>query len=180
MVNWESSLPVPSIDPGLCNGCGLCVQICPNKVLLLKESIAVVVKPDACIYIGHCENICPTHAISRLFQIVFIHEEEKQMQSTFYPDWHEKAVFSSEGPKPQVLAENEKLKVIIGSLEPGQKIPPHPEAQAVYHFLEGNGWMTVDGERYSVHTGATVITAQGVARGVEADTRLVFLAVRIA
>lgn len=180
MLNWESSLPVPSIDSGLCNGCGLCVQVCPNKVLLLKESIAVVVKPDACTYVGHCEDICPTQAISRLFQIIFIRKEEQLMQSLFYPNWHEKAVFSSDSPKPQILAENEKVKVIIGSLEAGQKIPSHPEAQAVYHFLEGKGWMTVDGERYAVHTGATVITTEGATRGVEADTRLVFLAVRIA
>ncbi len=102
------------------------------------------------------------------------------MESLFYPDWQEQVVFSPEGPQPQTLIENEKLKVIIAGLEAGQKIPPHPEAWAVYHFLEGGGWMTVDDDRYPVGPGATVITPEGAKRGVEAETRLIFLATRIA
>ena len=102
------------------------------------------------------------------------------MEPTLYPDWHEQAVFSPSGPQPQILAENEKFKLIMGSLESNQMIPPHPEALAVYHFLEGSGWMTVDDERYPVRAGATVITPEGARRGVEAEIRLVFFAVRIA
>ena len=102
------------------------------------------------------------------------------MKSIFYPNWQEKVVFSPEGPQPQILVENNKLKAIIAGLEAGQKIPSHPEALAVYHFLEGTGWMTVDDERYPVSTGATVITPAGAKRGVEAEIRLVFLATRIA
>jgi quercetin dioxygenase-like cupin family protein len=78
------------------------------------------------------------------------------------------------------LAEDEKQKTILGGLEAGQRIPVHPEALAVYHFLEGTGWMIVDDDRYPVSPGATVITPEGSKRGVEAKTRLVFLAVRIA
>lgn len=104
----------------------------------------------------------------------------KLMQATYFPDWQEKVTFSTGGPKPQILIENDKLKVIIGSLKAGQIIPAHPEALAVYHFLEGVGWMTVDDERYEVKSGATVITPQGAIRGIEAKTQLVFLAVRIA
>lgn len=102
------------------------------------------------------------------------------MKSMFYPNWQEKVIFSPESPQPQILVENEKLKVIIAGLEVGQKIPPHPDAWAVYHFLEGAGWMIVDDERYPVSSGATVITPEGANRGVEAVTRLVFLATRIA
>ena len=101
------------------------------------------------------------------------------MTSLVYPNWQEKVVFSPDGPQPQILVENEKLKVIVAGLEIGQKIPPHPEAQAVYHFLDGTGWMTVDDERYPVRPGATVITSAGAKRGIEAETRLAFLAVRI-
>lgn len=78
------------------------------------------------------------------------------------------------------LLEDDKIKVILAGLEPGQKIPVHPEAQAVYHFLEGTGWMTVDGERIAVSSGATVFTPAGAARGMEAETRLAFLAMRVA
>ncbi|MBZ0307722.1 MAG: cupin domain-containing protein, partial [Anaerolineae bacterium] len=123
--------------------------------------------------------ICPVQAISRPFLITFV-KEENSVNSIFYSNWQEKVVFSTGGPQPQILAENEKLKVIIGSLEVGHKIPPHPEALAVYHFLEGTGWVIVDDERYPVNPGAIVITPEGAKRGVEAETRLVFLAVRIA
>ncbi|MAU12916.1 MAG: hypothetical protein CL607_24055 [Anaerolineaceae bacterium] len=101
------------------------------------------------------------------------------MKSIFYPNWQEKVVFSTEGPQPQILVENEKLKVIIAGLEAGQKIPSHPEALAVYHFLEGTGWMTVDDEQHLVSSGAIVITPAGAKRGIEAETRLVFVATRI-
>ncbi len=102
------------------------------------------------------------------------------MQTVFVPNWRDQAVFSPDGPHPQVLVQTDKLKAIIGSLEAGQVIPSHPEALAVYHFLEGSGWMTVDDERYPVLSGTIIITPEGAARGVEADTRLVFLAARIA
>jgi quercetin dioxygenase-like cupin family protein len=101
------------------------------------------------------------------------------MKSMFFPSWEQKVVYGGVRPQPEILGEDEKIKVIVAGLEPGQQIPPHPEALAVYHFLEGTGWMTVDDESYPVHSGATVITAQNAARGVEAETRLVFLAVRI-
>ena len=102
------------------------------------------------------------------------------MTSIQCPNWNEKVVYSAGGPQPQVLVENEKLKVLIAGLEPGQVIPPHPESWAVYHFLEGTGWMRVDGERLAVEPGATVITPAGSARGIEAETRLAFLATRVA
>jgi quercetin dioxygenase-like cupin family protein len=95
-------------------------------------------------------------------------------------DWRDKIVFAAEGPQPQILTENDKLKVILAGLETGQRIPPHPEAAAVYHILEGTGWMIVDGERLAVGPGATVIMPAGTVRGVEATTRLAFLATRIA
>jgi quercetin dioxygenase-like cupin family protein len=95
-------------------------------------------------------------------------------------DWKEKVVYSTAGPQPQVLLENEKIKVLIAGLEPGQMIPPHPSTLAVYHFLDGTGWMRVDGERFAIGSGATVIAPAGSARGIEAETRLAFLATRVA
>lgn len=101
-------------------------------------------------------------------------------ETLHYPDWEEEVVFSDEGPQPTILLEDDKIKVIVAGLKPGQGIPVHPEAQAMYHFLEGSGWMTVDGERIAVGLGATVFTPAGAARGMEAETRLAFLATRIA
>ncbi len=94
-------------------------------------------------------------------------------------DWREQVVYSPEGPRPVVLTQNEKAKVVLAGLEPGQVIPPRPEVYGVFHCLEGQGWMEVDGERLPFNAGATVIVPEGGARGVEAETRLAFLAVRI-
>ena len=103
------------------------------------------------------------------------------MQKTLtVPRWEEKVVFSDTGPKPQFLWEDEKLKVIFGGLKAGQAIPPHPEALAVYHFLAGEGVMMVDQEQYAVKAGTTVIVPKGAKRGINAETRLAFLAVRVA
>lgn len=103
------------------------------------------------------------------------------MSSTLlYPNWREKVVFSAQGVQPQVLWDDGKLKGLLAGLEPGQALPPHPEHLAMYHFLEGTGWMTVDGERYAVGAGATLFVPEGGVRGVEAESRLVFLAARVA
>jgi quercetin dioxygenase-like cupin family protein len=97
-----------------------------------------------------------------------------------YPDWRDQVIFAPDGPRPHVLAEEGRLKVIVAGLQPGQRIPEHPEAAAVYHFLDGCGWMQVDGERIAVQAGSTVITPAGARRGVEAETALAFLAARAA
>ena len=100
-------------------------------------------------------------------------------KSVSYPNWRDKITFSSEGPSPQVLLENEKVKVVLAGLRARQSIPPHPETQGVFECLEGTGWMTVDGERIPFNAGATVIVPVGASRGIEAETQLVFLAVRV-
>ncbi len=102
------------------------------------------------------------------------------MAPTLCLNWKDKVVYSAAGPEPQVLIENEQLKVVIGGLEAGQAIPPHPESWGVFHFLDGTGWMRVDGQRIAVGPGATIIVPAGSARGIEAETRLAFLATRVA
>lgn len=101
------------------------------------------------------------------------------MATIHYPDWKEKVVFAPDRPRPQVLMENERLKVVLAGLEAGQKIPPHPEVQGVFTVLEGNGWMVLDAERIPISQGTIVYAPPGSVRGFEATTRLVFLAVRV-
>lgn len=102
------------------------------------------------------------------------------MTQNLFPHWKDSVVYSPTGPQPQQLIETGKLRVIVAGLEPGQKIPVHPEAAAMYHFLAGTGWMTVDDERLAVGPGATVVMPAGAQRGVEAETRLAFVAARAA
>ena len=100
------------------------------------------------------------------------------MPVLFFPSVVEQVVFDSAGPRPQFLVDSEKLKVVVAGLEPGQQIPAHPEALAVYHFLAGEGVMTVNGEEFVVTAGATVIAPPGAARGMHAGSRLIFLAAK--
>ena len=101
------------------------------------------------------------------------------METMVYHDWRELVTFSAEGPQPHVLLADERLKVVVAGLLPGQLIPSHPESLGVFHILEGNGWMTVAGERLAIEAGATVIVPDGVARGLEAQTQLAFMATRV-
>lgn len=96
----------------------------------------------------------------------------------FYANWRDHVVFSKEGPQPQVLIETDKFKSVLVGLEAGQKLPQHAGGAAMYHILEGNGWMSVNGERHAVQAGATAIVPEGAERGIEATTRLAFIAAR--
>ena len=57
---------VPRVNEETCAGCGLCVQICGDRVLLLADGKA---KPGSgmllgCIGCGQCAAICPTGSIT--------------------------------------------------------------------------------------------------------------------
>jgi len=59
------------IDGDLCNGCGLCVTVCPTGTILLREDKAIAAGGES-ILCGHCEAVCPQEAIR-------IHEIDKEM-----------------------------------------------------------------------------------------------------
>lgn len=50
------------IDKDLCNGCGLCVDVCPTGTLSLRDEKATTSGRDS-IFCGHCEAVCPVQAI---------------------------------------------------------------------------------------------------------------------
>jgi len=51
------------IDTDICNGCGLCVEVCPSMTLSMVDGVAKVTGNDS-IHCGHCAAICPEGAIT--------------------------------------------------------------------------------------------------------------------
>jgi thioredoxin reductase (NADPH) len=71
-----TSIFLPQINFDNCIGCELCVRACPQQVLGLVNKVAAIVNPEACTYSGVCQEICPTEAITLVYEIVFFREEE--------------------------------------------------------------------------------------------------------
>ena len=71
MGERRSRLVAPIIDETRCDGCGLCVDLCSTEALALRGGKVVVVNPEACLYEGVCEDICPQGAIARPFEVIF-------------------------------------------------------------------------------------------------------------
>ena len=97
------------------------------------------------------------------------------MPDIYFPDVKSKAVFAADGPKPQFIFDTPQFKALVVGLEAGGQIPVHAGEAAMYHFLEGEGLMTVDEEAFVIKPGVTVVTPSGAKRGMNAKTRVVFL-----
>ena len=97
------------------------------------------------------------------------------MSDIYFPETKMKAVFAADGPKPQFLFDTPKFKALVVGLEAGQQIPVHAGEAAMYHFLEGEGLMTVDEENFAIKPGVTIVVPSGAKRGMNAKTRVVFL-----
>ena len=53
-----------------CNGCGLCISVCPCNALVLVDNVVIVVEMEECSWCIQCEDVCPTGAIVCPFEIV--------------------------------------------------------------------------------------------------------------
>ncbi len=101
------------------------------------------------------------------------------MTHKYYPNPVGDVTLGADGPKPRELFVEGQVKVIAAGLQAGQKIPVHPEGLSSFHFVEGRGVMIVDGERLAVAPGTVIVAGHGASRGMEAETVLKFVAVRI-
>jgi len=68
------------IDQDLCDGCGLCVTVCPTGTISLVGGKAAVSEAES-LSCGHCEAVCPHEAI-RVAAI----DEEMSRYATFVAD----------------------------------------------------------------------------------------------
>jgi len=50
-------------DSSLCNGCGVCVDVCPHAAFEMRGRMAYLVKAQNCMECGACQLNCPTHAV---------------------------------------------------------------------------------------------------------------------
>jgi quercetin dioxygenase-like cupin family protein len=101
--------------------------------------------------------------------------KERDMSEVYVSNTKSKAVFATDGPKPQFILDTPQFKALVVGLEPGQQIPLHPGEAAMYHFIEGEGLMTVGDETFAIQPGATVLVPTGTPRGMNAKTRVIFL-----
>ena len=51
-------------NPSLCNGCAMCVAVCPHAVFAMNGRRAMMVHPEACMECGACQLNCVTDAIT--------------------------------------------------------------------------------------------------------------------
>ena len=54
---------VPIIDRVTCTGCGVCIDICPDRILREDQSGKAEVNGERCMVCGHCYAVCPVDAV---------------------------------------------------------------------------------------------------------------------
>jgi quercetin dioxygenase-like cupin family protein len=76
------------------------------------------------------------------------------------------------------LFQSDQFTVMLIGFEPGQSVPEHPGPAGAFYVVNGEGWITVDGEQREVRTGTLVIAPRNARRSVEAKSRLTLLVSR--
>ena len=60
----------PVIEKSKCDGCGICVKICPGDILAMEDGdeddplLALVAHAEECWHCGACSLDCPEEAIT--------------------------------------------------------------------------------------------------------------------
>jgi len=52
------------LDAARCNGCGMCILVCPHAVFAVENRKAIMRDRDACMECGACARNCPEDAIA--------------------------------------------------------------------------------------------------------------------
>jgi len=52
------------LDAEKCNGCKICIEVCPHAVFVVENKIAQIVDRDACMECGACAQNCEPGALT--------------------------------------------------------------------------------------------------------------------
>ncbi|MBD3233393.1 MAG: 4Fe-4S dicluster domain-containing protein [candidate division Zixibacteria bacterium] len=63
-LKYISGVATLQLDSDKCNGCRMCLYVCPHAVFDMDRKKAVVVNHDSCMECGACAMNCPEGAIS--------------------------------------------------------------------------------------------------------------------
>jgi NAD-dependent dihydropyrimidine dehydrogenase PreA subunit len=61
---YLSDVVTLSLREDICNGCGMCIKVCPHEVFELSAKKAHIIRRDYCMECGACALNCPVEAIS--------------------------------------------------------------------------------------------------------------------
>jgi ferredoxin len=63
MLRYLENVVTLQLNTEACNGCGMCLTVCPHEVFHIVNRKAVIADRDACIECGACAINCPIDAI---------------------------------------------------------------------------------------------------------------------
>ncbi len=61
---YLSNVATLKLDEEKCTGCGMCLEVCPHRVLRMNRTHVEIENRDACMECGACSRNCPFEAIS--------------------------------------------------------------------------------------------------------------------
>ncbi len=81
----DNTLVLPRIDLTCCTGCGDCVDACHANALTLQADRVCIARAADCDYCTDCEAVCPSSAISCLFEVVVVAPTDQELSQR--QDW---------------------------------------------------------------------------------------------
>jgi MinD superfamily P-loop ATPase len=73
-ISEPAGIPVPVVDPELCNNCGECSRLCQYNAIV-SLSTGTLVFPELCHGCGGCALICPERAITEKLRPIGVVEQ---------------------------------------------------------------------------------------------------------
>jgi len=63
-LRYLANVVTLALDVEKCNGCGMCIEVCPHEVFATEDHRVTIQDLDACMECGACALNCPTGALT--------------------------------------------------------------------------------------------------------------------